>query len=210
MTDYDDKSEIARRRVSDRDHLDQFDRELDAALVKFAAVEPRTGLEERILANLRAEQERAAAKAWWRWPAVAALAAVILVTMSVAWWSGKVRNITTQHPPTTQTNERHGTPVANKNGSSPMRLHHAGSERRVKPHAFGHPAAVVVAAPKLDQFPSPQPLSEQEKILARYVTKYPEHAALIAQARTEELRLDSAEEMGDANEANENSQPRDK
>ena len=66
-------------------------------------------------------------------------------------------------------------------------------------------------APKLEQFPSPQPLSEQEKILARYVNTYPEHAALIAQARTEELRRDSAEEMGEAGLAgNENSQQRNK
>jgi hypothetical protein len=32
---------------------DEFDRMLDAALAKYAAVEPRTGLEERVLANLR-------------------------------------------------------------------------------------------------------------------------------------------------------------
>ena len=37
---------------------DEFDRMLDAALAKYAAVEPRTGLEERVLANLRAEQAR--------------------------------------------------------------------------------------------------------------------------------------------------------
>ena len=57
--------------------------------------------------------------------------------------------------------------------------------------------------PKLDQFPSPQPLSEQEKILESYVANYPEHAALIARARAEELRRDAAEEMGSGEAGNE-------
>jgi hypothetical protein len=50
----------------------------------------------------------------------------------------------------------------------------------------------------LDHFPSPRPLSEQEKILQDYVARYPGHAALIAQARAEALRQDLAEEMKDA------------
>jgi hypothetical protein len=48
--------------------------------------------------------------------------------------------------------------------------------------------------PKLAQFPSPQPLSEQEQILVSYVAKYPESAALVAQARAEALRRDREEE----------------
>ena len=37
-------------------------------------------------------------------------------------------------------------------------------------------------------------MSEQEKILASYVAQYPEHAALIAEARSEALRKDRREE----------------
>jgi hypothetical protein len=178
---------------------DRLDRELDAALAKYAAVEPRTGIEDRILANLRADQAHAAERSWWRWPAVAALAAVIVVTLSVAWRSGKpVQSTTAQHrPATTQTNEHAGTQVANHGGSNSIRPHEA-SGIQLRRRAVSNPATVVALAPKLDQFPSPQPLSEQERILARYVANYPEHAALIAQARTEELRRDRAEEMGEA------------
>jgi len=39
------------------------DRELDTALAKYAAVEPRAGLNDRILANLKAERAQAAARA---------------------------------------------------------------------------------------------------------------------------------------------------
>jgi len=54
---------------------------------------------------------------------------------------------------------------------------------------------IDVNSPKLEQFPSPQPLSEQERILANYVGKYPEHATLIARARSEALQRDQLEEM---------------
>jgi hypothetical protein len=49
-----------------------------------------------------------------------------------------------------------------------------------------------VEAVKRAQFPSPVPLSEQEKILARYVRDFPESAVLLAGAQTE---LRKAEEM---------------
>jgi hypothetical protein len=174
---------------------DTLDHQLDAALSKFAAVEPRAGLENRILVNLRIERERAE-RSWWRWPMIAGLAAaVIVVVLSLAWRSGKPRNIAV-HPSTSkQANDHSGTQVATKGGSGPIRPHERTSPKRDSPHAVRRQVAAVAAAPKLARFPSPQPLSEQEKILARYVTKYPEHAALIAQARTEELRRDNANEM---------------
>lgn len=176
---------------------DKLDRELNAALVKFAAVEPRRGLEDRILRNLRAERQHHSARTWWRWPAVAALAVAMVLAVSLAWRQGKaVRNITAQ-PTTRQTNEHPGKQLTN-NEIRPTRLHDAPSERRAKPHAVSHPATVLAPAPKLGQFPSPQPLSEQEEILARYVARFPEHAALIALARTEELRRDTTEEMAEA------------
>jgi hypothetical protein len=51
------------------------------------------------------------------------------------------------------------------------------------------------AEPKLDVFPSPLPLSEQEKMLASYVAEYPKEAALIARLRTEALQREFEEEM---------------
>jgi len=48
--------------------------------------------------------------------------------------------------------------------------------------------AIAVAGPKLDVFPSPLPLSEQEKILASYVAQDPWRAALVAEARMDDLR----------------------
>jgi hypothetical protein len=177
---------------------DELDRELNAALTKFAAVEPRRGLEDRILVNLRAERQHNSARTWWRWPVVAALAALIVVAVSISWRSAKVPYITTQHPPA-PTNEYNRTQTANNNNKETRitRPHNTVSKRRGK-HAVSHPATVLAPAPRLGQFPSPQPLSEQEEILARYVARFPEHAALIALARTEELQRDTTEEMAEA------------
>jgi hypothetical protein len=180
------------------------DRELNAALAKFTAVEPRAGLEERVLANLRAEQEHAAEHSWWRWPAIAVLTAAIVVTVFATWRSRKpAQNIAEQHPAaTTPANGHAGTRVANNGGGGSTRPRETAPTRKLKPHAVSHSVAMGPSKPMLDKFPSPQPLSVQETILTRYVANYPDHAALIAQARTEELRRDSAEETGEAASAN--------
>jgi hypothetical protein len=187
---------------------DELDRELDAALSTFATIEPRAGLEQRILASLQAKQNHASTPSWWRWPALAALLTIVALIVSLAGKSEKPER-TAQHPaPTLQNNDRAVAHLANNRPLIPIRRRNAAPETRVDPHAVIRATTPAAAAPKLDQFPSPQPLSEQEKILAGYVIKYPDHAALIAQARSDELRRDSLEESDDA--AHENSKQRDK
>ena len=167
----------------------ELDHELDAALAKYAAVEPRAGLEERVLANLRTAPAEAPGHAWWRWGAMAAFAAVLLVAIALAWRSGKP-----SHPEVA----RHPFPApqvvsnGHQNGVHP----HVSHPRRTAAHHAQ--LLVVAAAPRLDQFPSPLPLSEQERILASYVATYPEHAVLVARARAEALLLDQEEERREA------------
>src|SRR5438270_3326441 len=61
---------------------DELDGVLDAVLAKYAAAaEPREGLQERVLANLRVERGRVPQPAWWRWAfAVAAIAVAVAIT----------------------------------------------------------------------------------------------------------------------------------
>jgi hypothetical protein len=179
---------------------DRLDRELDATLAKYAAVDPRPGLEERVLANLRAEQERAVEHSWWRWPVLGIAAVVIVAAASLVSRSGKLApNVATQHSSATiETHDPARTQLAKNGERGTIRPHEGGPGGLVNAHAASHPSTVVPPAPKLEQFPSPQPLSEQERILADYVADYPDHAALIAQARAEALRRDSAEEIREA------------
>jgi|HubBroStandDraft_6_1064221.scaffolds.fasta_scaffold26161_3 hypothetical protein len=175
---------------------DEFDRMLDAALAKYAAVEPRTGLEERVLANLRAEQARVPDQAWWRWSAIAAVAAVVVVAVALSLRSDKPSHPdVANHPPTPiEAAKERATgiiSIAHRSGTRPARP----STAR-KPGMRPLPPEVTIArAPKLEQFPSPQPLSEQEKLLQNYVAENPEQAVLLARARTEALRQDQLEEM---------------
>ena len=173
-------------RGSQNQERDDLDRLLDAALTKYSAVEPRKGLEERILANLEAERGRTVPHGWWRWGVVAAVA-VLLIALSFALRSGKVPTPTVVRqvqPPSTSSREAetHASKRSPVPARSPHRTAHAVQTR---------PA--VAAAPKLDVFPSPEPLSEQEQLLAQYAAMYPKRAALLAEARMESLRRDAEE-----------------
>ena len=176
------------------------DRDLDMALAKYAAVEPRAGLNERILANLTAERAQAAVRGWY-WPKVAVLVATvaIVVAASIAWRSWKPGGgIAARHPsnwvrevPRPQTGSGTGGERVRQQASASPKKRRGPGIRDYGPRV----PLVVGAEPRLEQFPSRRPLSDQEKILANYVAKYPEHAILIAQARAEALRRDAAEEL---------------
>jgi hypothetical protein len=163
--------------------------ELDAALRRYAAVEPRPGFEERLLANLRTGQKRAPVGIGWRWPWAGAVAVVVLVLVfSLAWRTSKQHLSKATDPRITP--DGRDTQVAKRASRPYLPSVHPTARQRPRP-------STVRIAPHLEQFPSPQPLSEQEKILAGYVAAYPEHAALVAEARAEALRRDAAEEMRD-------------
>jgi hypothetical protein len=169
---------------------DALDRELDTALATYAAVEPRTGLEERVLANLRAEPEQLARRSWWGWTVAGALAVVVVVISALL--SLKPTNNVGKHYPSSEAPRAAGTQIASNretNGTGP-RTWMPGKRSSVRLRR-----TEKAAEPKLDVFPSPLPLSEQEKMLASYVSEYPKEAALIAQLRTEALQREFEEEM---------------
>ena len=163
---------------------DELDDKLDVALAKYVAVEPRTGLEERILANMRAARAQARDRAWWRWGLAAAVATVVVVAM--AWKLDKPSHSDMVRRPSGATpvlKEAGTRVVANgrRNGPRPL-----GPSQTRKPTATrAHPPATMAAEDRLDRFPSPQPLSEQELALARYVSEFPQEATLIARTQAE-------------------------
>jgi hypothetical protein len=179
----------------ERDDLDRF---LDAALAKYASAEPRQGLEERVLAHLRAADPRAAQRRWWNWRFVV-LAAVLAIAAAAVWqWNRPKQTPIANHPPTMKQ-----APVVpdlahrDGNNSAPTKSVQWRRSRHKPQHE------TVAHNPKLDVFPSPLPLSEQEKILASYVSQYPQHAALVAEARMDDLRQESEERRRIASERDE-------
>lgn len=173
---------------------DPLDDMLNVALAKYAAVEPRTGLEDRIIANLRTERVRVPSPVWWRWNAVA-IAAAIVVTVTFSWRAGKPASklsppAIASHPEIASPKEDvPATQLATNNVTRP-------SPRGTNVHR--HHQNALVAPPKLDAFPSPQPLSEQEIILANYVAHFHRQAVLIARVTNEELKRDRIEVLGNS------------
>ena len=169
------------------------DDQLDAVLAKYAAVEPRTGLEERILANLKSRERASAPVAWPRW--AGALAVALLIAISLLWVEKHSPQQLLPRPATLPEQASHQ-PIAQS-----ARSH---STRRVKPvkvsaadkRSFTQPA-LAAAEPKLDRFPSPQPLTAEELALVRYVQSFPQEATLIAQAQ-EEFELETQKLMNEA------------
>jgi hypothetical protein len=178
-----------------RNHFERkrtpLDDQLDDALAKYAAVEPRTGLEARILANLRTHENSSVGVNRWHWAVT--LAAALLVVSFLIWRVERYRPEPLVHhrensPPQTQiriaTKDTERNTLPKVVSKSPFRHARKGT-------STAH--VVVEKQPKLDQFPSPRPLTEQEKLLAEYVAQFQEEAVVVARARAEVLRRDMEE-----------------
>ena len=168
------------------------DQWLESALIQFGRAEPRVGLENRLLANLRAERAQAyLRRPWWRALGMVASLAAILVAVRV---EERDRERKPESTAATSTTNRAEARELVQPRPIPQIVHPAREVVLRRPAHRPTRDLAVASTPKLAQFPSPQPLSEQERILASYVAKYPEHAALVAQARAEALQQDSEEE----------------
>lgn len=174
------------------------DDQLDAALAKYAAVEPRTGLEERILANLKSQQNSPTRVAWWRWAAV--VAAALIVTSLVLWRIQEHKPERIVRRPASSQEKVSSQAIAKQTTVGPTRTIARAAVRKTRKPVSTQPA-LAKAEPKLDRFPSPRPLSEEELALVRYVQSFPKDATLIAQAQ-EEFELQTQKEMNAAGSHN--------
>lgn len=173
---------------------DEFDTALDAALAKYAAVEPRAGLEDRILANLRANQEHVRNRSWWRWSVAGALAAVVFVALALAWRSFKPSPVAVENHSSEAQIGKYPPMKAAVDERNAVRVPATSQTVRVVARRQ-HPSATASTQPKLDQFPSPRPLGEQERLLQNYVAEHPQHAVLVARALSEVIRPDQLKQI---------------
>lgn len=169
---------------------DLLDREIDAALAKYSAVEPRDGLEHRILANLRA-QPQATTQPWLRWVVVGAVAMLaVVVALSV---SLRTRRRELVRLPTHVTNE------AGKDAQAMIAAKESQPPKQPAPvhmavaHRARNTTTVAHSTSRLSQFPSPAPVSDQEEMLATYVRQFEQQAVLIARFNEDDLRRDRME-----------------
>ena len=158
------------------------DQLLDAALKEYGVTEPRPGLEGRILANLRAEGSHAAPRTWLRRPVLLAVATMLLTGITAF-----LKTRDTNRP--LATGNHLAVPAVKEGTRAPQNQSRVLSASRA--HYRGK--SVVASAPRLEQFPSPQPLSKQEELLARYIEQFPREAVLMARAQTELLQREMIE-----------------
>jgi hypothetical protein len=184
------------------DEKTKLDRLLNRALAEYSKAEPRSGIELRVLSNLRRERRRMAEKRqlWWWTIGIAATTAVLAIML----WTGRARGHAEQSATVTQ----QATPITGQDGgpditqesaaqasqqpASSRRRHLQRAGRRVHRR---RPLGVLRAARRErgEQFPSPMPLNEQEKILQLYVEQYKNDAILTARAQTELAKKEDKE-----------------
>ena len=165
---------------------DKTDRLLDEALKQYSAVQPREGLESRILAHLRSQSAERASHSWRGWLTAAAAVGALAVIITMVFRPNAIPQPgVAQHPSASLPAPKlTATSQPGKAVQRPKRRLHAARDTQV-----------AEAPPKLEQFPSPQPLTEQERLLASYIAVYPRQAALLAKLQTEELERERIEQQ---------------
>lgn len=140
---------------------DELDALLDASLQNYSRVEPPPGLEQRIQAGLEAAVRRAPHLAWsgWLLPAGAA----VLAFVALLYFS-----LRTAAPPPSPPAQVAESPTVAPPAAVPVAPEIPAPSVRASRRA----AAVTVqqaTLPRRREFPSPAPLSEQERLLLAYV-----------------------------------------
>lgn len=162
---------------------DEIDRLIDSAVRDYA--EPRTGLEQRMLARISGQVGRSGR---WRWlfaaiaiPVIAALILLIyLVPKNPGPQPGQIA-YTPAIPP----------PAPLITAPAPRAVPRSGSSHRIQHNdqVANRASNNSISRPKLDVFPTPQPLTTEEQALARFITQAPEadrKALVAAQQRIDE------------------------
>ncbi len=152
--------------MADQEKDQHLDAMLDSLLADYSSAEPRPGFETRILATVRSQrQKRKLTLGWIFAGGLATASAVIAITLSQRTLPELPAIITT------------ATPVPAIVRPEVEVVH---STTRIKPRAAQAPTPEV-AEVKQEVFPSPTPLTEQEKLLLQYLRATP-RAEVVAQS----------------------------
>lgn len=164
--------------MTEQDQQRQLDELLDSLLATYSDVEPRPGMETRLRAVLRTESQATnTSHPWpWRWWMVGAGAAALAAVVFAAYLS-LVPAI--PEPPRIQAA---GAPSLLKMpvfSAPPKRISHEPVQRQ------SEQAPVSVAGVRQEVFPARTQLSDQERLLMRYLAGTPREE-VIAQSRDDE------------------------
>jgi len=174
--------------MDDKERNQFVDDLLEASLARYGTASPRPGLEGRVLANVAVARERRSWSAWMGWLAAGAIASIIAVGVfnlmhgrrnpsppqSVAMVKTTPSSLTIGHRPIAVPPER----VRELQPASKRRAPHVNLE-------------LAGEGKNLPVFPSPSPMTEQEKLLALYVRTTP--AEVLSSASTDSTQIPELE-----------------
>ena len=160
--------------MSENERNHEVDKLLDAGLARYSSAEPRPGLENRILAGLRAQPQPSR---WldWRWAGALATAAAAVLVLAVFF----LRQPLPEPPPPSIATVPALPPTVPAPPVSQPPAAAKPATRRTQTQV----QQARAEDPRLDTFPAPAPLSEQERLLLLFARQTPKEAVLMAQAR---------------------------
>lgn len=158
---------------------DALDTWLDEALHQYGDVEPRAGLERRILANLESAPRRPVIVHHWGWALGAGTFAAVCIAL--AFWLANAVHSPRGIVAVTPAPSGAGLELPRNAQSSAAPAHVV--KYRARRHVL-QPQLEIAKEPRLETFPSLRPLSEQEQLLTRYARDFPGEAAWVAMAQT--------------------------
>jgi hypothetical protein len=177
---------------------DELDAMLDSALASYAEPGPDAGLEKRILARVSNEAATNARRRWLPWAFAIPVAACVVVLALFASGLLARHSRETLRPGESATRAHAPAVIAAQPESLPVRIANRG-ERMTRTRASISKAATqpeqnaagVVPLPKLEVFPTPQPLTPAEQELASYAANapVPERQSLIEANKQSEAPL---------------------
>lgn len=196
---------------------DQFaERWMDEALKRYSDAEPREGFEARLMARLAAEKADVSFSnvgqrrrlRWPVWAPVAVAALVVVGVIGVARWRSSGGNRTVAQvekatiplkpkpgldgAPSGRNSESASTLAARTQDTRPVEIASSRHPHSSNRSLSGPPRNVVAkkAEPRREQFPTPTPLTEQEKLLLAYLKATPveeiQNVAAMQQRQREE------------------------
>lgn len=161
---------------------DDLDLLLDAAVRTYADDSTPSGLEARVVARIAgaggsARQARWSRRRWFRWALAVPAAACILIFLTALWWraaKAPKSDATGDSIPTYRTDQPSRVTAQSKSlAASNSTDTHRDLARApsLQPHKLS--VAKSVPPPKLDVFPTPEPLSPEEQALVAFATHVP-------------------------------------
>jgi len=157
---------------------DDVEQWLDSALSQYGKVEPRIGLESRVLASLQAESNRITSRRRWWWAIGAVAAAVAIV--AVVWVGDNGRKKDAEGVAKTSMPTHHEEAQGSiEPGPSQQAVRPAKVVAQRRPAHQPSRKLAVAATPKLDQFPSRRKMSDEELLLVRRLNEQSNKEALL-------------------------------